>query len=80
MEELYYIARKAKQQDPEAMSEILWRFEPKIKSSSRFVHPSIREDLEQELKTQVVKAVDRFDPQSTPGFWKFNDQLNGRNS
>lgn len=80
MEELYYIARKAKQQDQEAMSEVLCRFEPKIKSSSRFVHPSIREDLEQELKMQVVKAVERFSPQSTPDFWKFMDQLNSRNS
>lgn len=75
MKELYQITQQAKQQDPEAMKEILHLFEPKIKKTSRFVHPSNREDLEQELKIQLVKAVDRFDAESTPNFWEFLDQL-----
>lgn len=71
MSNLYRLVQDAKRQDPKALGDMIRMFEPKIKQTSRFIPQSEREDLEQELRIQIVKAVERFDTKDTPGFWTF---------
>lgn len=70
MGELSYLTRDAKQQKPEAMTQILRLFEPKIKKSSQFAPVACRDDLEQELRIQILKVIDRFEENEAPDFWQ----------
>lgn len=72
---LYYLIQQAKTRDMESMNEIIHRFDPKIKNTSKFTGNHEREDLEQELKIRVVKAVDKFKTAETPGFREFVSDL-----
>lgn len=74
MGELTYLTRDAKQQKPEARSQLLRLFEPKIKKSSQFAPIACREDLEQELRIQLLKVIDRFEESETLDFWKAVNQ------
>ncbi|GED17953.1 helix-turn-helix domain-containing protein [Aneurinibacillus migulanus] len=71
MATLYELMRLARDNDPEAIGTILYLFEPKIKKSSRCIPYGNRDDVEQEVKVAMVKALRRFDTSSTPGFWEF---------
>ncbi|MED0676542.1 MULTISPECIES: helix-turn-helix domain-containing protein [Aneurinibacillus] len=75
MATLYELAHKARENDPEALCAILHLFEPKIKKSSRFIPFRDRDDVEQEVKTEIVRALRRFDISATPGFWEFIESL-----
>jgi predicted metal-dependent TIM-barrel fold hydrolase len=68
---LYDLTRQARNNDPEAIRAILHLFEPKIKKSSRLIPHGNRDDVEQEIKEEIVKAIRRFDTSTTPGFWEF---------
>lgn len=77
---LYYLIKQAeKNKDLTSIEEIIHRFEPKIKSSSKFIQNREREDLEQELKIRIVKAVDKFKTSKTPGFIEFVSKLSEDN-
>ncbi|MED4205807.1 helix-turn-helix domain-containing protein [Neobacillus mesonae] len=71
MVNLYDLTQKAKAGSQEAVAKIVEMFEPKVKKSSRFIAADNREDLEQELRLEIVKAVNRFETSSTPTFWGF---------
>ncbi|MFT9847156.1 helix-turn-helix domain-containing protein [Aneurinibacillus sp. REN35] len=71
MESLYELIRRAKENDPEAIRCILHMFEPKIKKSSQFLASYQRDDMEQEIKMELIRALHRFDTGTTPGFWAF---------
>jgi hypothetical protein len=71
MARLYDLTQQAKENNPEAVQAILYIFEPKIKKSSRFIPHVSRDDVEQEVKFEIVKALHRFDTSHTPGFWEF---------
>lgn len=69
------LIQRAKNDDSNSINEIIQRFEPKIKNTSKLARSTEREDLEQELKIHVVKAVDKFKTAETPGFREFISQL-----
>lgn len=58
------LIRKAKQNNPEALMEVIYRFEPKIKKSLCQTNVQNREDLKQELILQLIEVVYRFDLES----------------
>lgn len=68
MSEIIILAREAKNQKYDAINEVITLFEPKIKKSSQSVPQSLRNDLEQELRWQLVKAVRRFQEPCAPDF------------
>ncbi|MCM3732983.1 helix-turn-helix domain-containing protein [Fictibacillus nanhaiensis] len=67
---LYNLVKEAKS-NKEANGKIIKQFDAKIKKSSKMLAPKDREDLEQEMKIQIIKIVDRFEEFQTPGFWEF---------
>lgn len=71
MYRLYHHIQRAKNHDLDSLEEIIHRFEPKIKKSSKFVNNHERESLEQELKIRIIKSVDKFKTTETPGFRDF---------
>jgi hypothetical protein len=75
MRRLYHLVQRAKTHDSESTQEIIHRFNPKIKQTSRFTKNFEREDLEQELRIRIVKAVDKFKTDETPGFREFVSHL-----
>lgn len=74
MPSLYDLTQAAKHQDQQAISEIICIFEPKIRKLSRFTPTPEKEDLEQELKIEIVKAVNRFEAEAPHGFWELVDE------
>lgn len=72
---LCHLIQQAKNDDSNSIKEIIQRFDPKIKNTSKLVRDMEREDLEQELKIHVVKAIDKFKTADTPGFREFIDQF-----
>ncbi|WP_010531815.1 helix-turn-helix domain-containing protein [Lentibacillus jeotgali] len=80
MRRLYHLVQHAKTNDSESTKEIIHRFDPKIKQTSRFTGKFEREDLEQELRIRIVKAVDKFKTDDTPGFREFISHLSEQNS
>lgn len=72
---LYYHIKQAKNRDLNSIEEIIHRFDPKIKKTSTFIDNHERENLEQELKIRVIKAVDKFKTAETPGFREFISHL-----
>lgn len=75
---LYYLIQQAKTRDSDSINEIIHRFDPKIKNTSKFTRYHEREDLEQELKISVFKAVGKFKTAETPGFREFVSHLSER--
>jgi hypothetical protein len=75
MVRLYELTCQAQKNDPEAVRAILYLFEPKIKKSSRCIPRYNRDDVEQEVKAEIVKALSRFETGNTPGFWEFIKSL-----
>ncbi|WP_173917373.1 helix-turn-helix domain-containing protein [Halobacillus sp. Marseille-Q1614] len=57
---LYYLLLLAKAEHQEAMSDLIQRFEPKIKKLSSTFPSEDRDDIEQELRIQVLHAVKKF--------------------
>jgi len=69
MSSLYKLVQQAKKGDETATSKVVSLFIPKVKKESQLAHSfEEREDLEQELQIQILKAINRFDT-SAPGFW-----------
>lgn len=61
--------------DEGTIEKIIELFEPKIKKSSRSIPEFDREDIEQELRIEMMKAIQRFDTSNTPGFFDFIEEL-----
>lgn len=80
MSRLYELIQQAKTRDLESIQEIMDRFDPKIKSASKLTKDCEREDLEQELRIHVFKAVDKFKTAETPGFREFISHLSKQRS
>lgn len=71
MSQLFCLVKAAKKHDEEALEAIFQQFKPKIKQCSQLAPRPNREDLEQELKIQIIKAIVRFQSKNTPGFQDF---------
>lgn len=80
MGRLVVLSRDVKKQKPDAINEMIALFEPKIRKSSRSAPPSTRDDLEQELRLQIVKAVSRFKEPYAPDFWSVINDDNLKSS
>ncbi|MCP3030079.1 helix-turn-helix domain-containing protein [Halobacillus sp. A1] len=67
---LYDILLRAKENDEKAITELIERFEPKIKKLSSTFPPAERDDLEQELRIQLVHSVEKFNiEKNQASFW-----------
>lgn len=80
MGRLVILVRDVKKQKPGAINEMIDLFEPKIKKSSRLAPLSSRADLEQELRLQIVKAVNHFEEPHAPDLWKMMNENNIKTS
>ncbi|UOR13768.1 helix-turn-helix domain-containing protein [Halobacillus amylolyticus] len=69
MSELYTLLLRAKQEDEEALSELIEKFDPKMKKLSASLPSSEREDLEQELRIQMIRSIRKFDIEALVPFW-----------
>jgi DNA-directed RNA polymerase specialized sigma subunit len=76
LNKLYILVRKAQSGNEEATVKLVSTFKPKVKKEIRIISSFFnREDLEQELIIQIIKAVRRFDIDSTPNFDEFLKSL-----
>ncbi|PAE14765.1 hypothetical protein CHH91_17330 [Virgibacillus sp. 7505] len=75
MTTLLELTIKAKAEDTAALEAILIRFQPKIRKLSSSASYAWKEDLEQELHIQLIKAIQRFEIQEVEPQWKFSHQL-----
>lgn len=71
MIDLFDLALQAQAHDEISREAFIQRFEPKVKHLSRFVPSQDRKDLEQELRMQMMRALDHFQCSQTPDFWTF---------
>lgn len=71
MDDLFHLAVGSKKIDEESLVKIIYLFGPKIKQVSRSMPLEDREDLEQELKMQIAKALIYFEFDNTPNFHDF---------
>ncbi|MFJ2046036.1 MULTISPECIES: helix-turn-helix domain-containing protein [Paenibacillus] len=55
------LIQQAKQNNPEAMLEMIYRFEPKIKKTLYQTNVQNREDLKQELIVKFIEVVHMFE-------------------
>lgn len=69
--DLYEYAKKAQQEDRQALEQMIKVFEPKVKYSLRAVPPEYRKDLEQELKMKLIEMILRYDLNSIPTFTEY---------
>jgi DNA-directed RNA polymerase specialized sigma24 family protein len=69
MESLFDLTLKAKANDRAAMEAVLLRFQPKIRRLSNSAPPAWKEDMEQELYIQLIKAIHRFEMQEVDPQW-----------
>lgn len=80
MSNLYHLMQKAQSKNPEALSKLLQMFEPKLKRSLLQTSKQDREDLEQELRIKIMEVIYKYDLESTPGYWEFKNQFEGKAS
>lgn len=59
--ELYDLLILARNNDNEAVLQIIHRFKPKIKKSLYQTSPNNREDLEQELITKFIEVIQSYE-------------------
>ncbi len=71
---LYELAIKSKT-DEMALQTIIDLFEPKLKKSLNLTEYSERENLSQELKYKLILGIQKYDIDSTPGFWELKEQM-----
>lgn len=77
MSTLYELVKESRE-DSYALQEIIDRFEPKIKKSLNLTKYQEKEDLSQELKSKLVSCIQKYDIDSTPGFWELKERIEGR--
>ncbi|AIF67211.1 helix-turn-helix domain-containing protein [Terribacillus saccharophilus] len=75
MNTLLELTIKAKAEDKAALETMLIRFQPKIRKLSSSAPYAWKEDMEQELYIQLIKAIHRFEIQEVEPQWKFSHQL-----
>ncbi|WP_100397935.1 helix-turn-helix domain-containing protein [Bacillus sp. FJAT-44742] len=71
MTEIYRLVEKAQKSDQEAIQQIIYRFEPKIKSSLRLIPFQQREDVNQEIVIKMIEVIQKEDIERVPGFKEF---------
>ncbi|UOQ92094.1 helix-turn-helix domain-containing protein [Halobacillus shinanisalinarum] len=69
MSDLYALLLRAKEEDQVAISELIEKFDPKMKKLSSSLPASEREDLEQELRIQILRSIQKFDIEELMPFW-----------
>lgn len=68
---LLSLVRRAKSGDEEALNELLDRFRPLIRACCRGLSLADGQDLEQELKIQLIDMVRRYKPSPLQPFDEF---------
>ncbi|MFG6149919.1 helix-turn-helix domain-containing protein [Halobacillus sp. B23F22_1] len=71
---LYELLLRAKENDEQAKAEVIQRFEPKIKKLSSTLPSWERDDLEQELRIQLVHSIEKFNVNHLVAFWKYYEE------
>ncbi|MFP7171807.1 helix-turn-helix domain-containing protein [Terribacillus sp. 7520-G] len=75
MNTLLDLTIRAKEDDTAALEAVLIRFQPKIKKLSSSAPYAWKEDMEQELYIQLIKAIHRFEIKEVEPQWDFSHQL-----
>ncbi|MCZ0874147.1 hypothetical protein [Peribacillus sp. AS_2] len=68
--DLYELVSEAKSK-PHNLEPIIFLFQPKILKSLFQTKQQEREDLTQELVILIIKIINRYDVDKTPGFFEF---------
>lgn len=68
---LYHLARKAKEDDKEALMKILVMFEPAINKAVRRSSKQDQHDLQQYLTEKIIKAIRSYNLDAIPDFEEF---------
>ncbi|AIG26770.1 MULTISPECIES: helix-turn-helix domain-containing protein [Brevibacillus] len=69
---LLALVRKAKNNDADAMQEIIQRFEPKIRKSLRCTDKAFRDDVRQEIALRVIKVIKDYDSEKLANKYIFS--------
>ncbi|WP_185819819.1 helix-turn-helix domain-containing protein [Salibacterium salarium] len=77
MNNLMELALKARNNDSEAMSDILEQFEPFIQKSLKQTSMQEREDLQQDLRLACFESIHHFHIERVPGFFEFCEKQTG---
>lgn len=75
MELLSLVRRVQNNDDDKAMVDILQMFEPKIRKSLSTIQRGIKEDYRQEIYIRIIKAIRKYDLDSTPDLIGFCSKL-----
>jgi DNA-directed RNA polymerase specialized sigma24 family protein len=75
MESLIDLTLKAKANDKAAMEAVLLRFQPKVRGLSSNAPHAWKEDMEQELYIQLIKAIHRFEIQEINPQWNLTHAI-----
>jgi len=78
MNVMLYDLVKESHENQEAMQTLIDLFEPKLKKSLLMTKIGEREDLAQELKYTLIKYIQRYNVDSTPGFWELKKQVQSK--
>ena len=71
--DLYELVSEAKSKSHKLES-VIFLFQPKIQKSLFQTKQQEREDLTQELVILIIKIVNRYDVDKTPGFFEFQNK------
>lgn len=68
---LYELVYEVKKGNTEAAARIVSLFEPKLTKFSRSLPEHQQDDLKQEVRLEIIRVLDRFETDRTPGFFEF---------
>ncbi|MDQ0175291.1 helix-turn-helix domain-containing protein [Bacillus chungangensis] len=71
---LYELVKESKESN-QALETIINLFEPKLRKTLTLTSYNERDDLAQELKYHLIKAIKGYDVDATPGFWELKAKL-----
>lgn len=77
MPHLYELVKDSKE-NKESLKVLVELFEPKIKKSLTLTNYQEKEDLAQELKCKLISCIQKYDINSTPGFWEMRARFENR--
>lgn len=72
------LIKRAQDNDGNAMLEIFRMFEPKLRRALSTVHQDLRDDFRQEVYIRIIKAVRKYNLNSSPDLIEFINNLRNR--
>lgn len=72
------LVKEAQTDNKESLARVIEAFRPKLQASLYQTSVQEREDLTQELSVKLIEAIQHYNLESTPGFYDFLNQIEGR--